>query len=91
MQFFFIVSISMIAGGAAVGLYGRMSAKIHALSERIRKLEESQAKRLPYMSADAIEDLIATLNSEAFRMNFRQELIDNALAHAHKARNPNRK
>jgi len=69
----------------------RLLEQIKAQGERIKALEQGGPKRLPYATADALEDLIATLNSEAFRNEFRMDLINNALAHAYKARNPNGK
>jgi len=89
MEQLFIIIVSVIAGGAAVAIYNY----IRALTERIKKLEDQLKgpKRLPYASADALEDLIATLNSEAFHLNFRNDLINNALAHAYRARNPEKK
>jgi hypothetical protein len=79
--------IAFIAGIGLAGLYFH----IHSLNQRISRLEESQAKHLPYKTAEEIEDGIAALLTLKFHSDVRSDFIDNALAHLQKARGGNAK
>lgn len=51
-------------------------------------LAEANPKRLPYLSLDEIEFTICALLRAKDQASLRLDFIDNALAHAQKARNP---
>ena len=53
-----IVGVVGIASGGALFYAGR---KVERLSQRIKRLEDAQAKRLPYHAIDNLEDLQAVL------------------------------
>lgn len=81
----FIILISGLGiGGLAVGLF----ATICALTRRVKELEQASDRRhLPYKVADEIEDATAAILKLEHEMQFRKELIENALNHLRKARN----
>jgi hypothetical protein len=82
-----LVITALIAGIAA----GLMYAEIKSQAKRIKALEDSQAKHLPYMTAEEIENATASILTAKFKHDFHGELLDNALAHLQKARNGNQK
>jgi hypothetical protein len=79
----FLILAALIAG-IAIGL---TYAEIKHLRERIKALEASQAKHLPYHTADEIENATAAINALQFELDFKKGLLDNALAHLYNARN----
>ena len=80
----FIAVLVSLAAGVAIG---RLSAELKNMRQRIANLEGAQAKHLPYKTAEELENTIAALLVAKFKLDFNQEIIDNALAHAQKARN----
>jgi hypothetical protein len=102
MSIFAAIALAFIAGliigGGTYSLYStihRQNERIHSLyttirpqNERIRKLEQASAKRLPYQSADEIENGIAALLYTMQDLSLRKDMLENALAHLKKARNP---
>jgi hypothetical protein len=83
----FFVLAALIAGI----FIGKAYAEFKAMRERIASLESAQAKHLPYMTADEIEEATAAILAAKFKTDFHGELLDNALAHLQKARNGNQK
>lgn len=87
MAFIFVGS-ALILSSALLAAYfiGKLNAENKGLKERIQRLEEAQAKHLPYPTADGIEDATAAILRLKFEADFRRELVDNALAHLQQAR-----
>lgn len=91
MDLIFIASaLILIAALVAAYFIGKLQADNNALRERIRRLEAAQAKHLPYPTADGIEDATAAILRLKFEADFRQELVENALAHLQSARAGNK-
>jgi len=87
LEIILVFLAGLIIGGCATGLL----ATIGRLQDRIRILQEAAQKRLPYRSADEIENAMAALNAIQFDLNFKQDMIDNARTHLAAARNPDGK
>ena len=83
-----VLILIALSAGIAIGM---TYAEIKHLRVRIAALEASQAKHLPYRTADEIEDATAAILRIKFEADFRQELVDNALAHLQQARGGNGK
>lgn len=82
--------ILLLAGMAlGAGIAGALFA-IRGLQARVRQLEEASQKRLPYRSADEIENSTAALLKAIAETSYRRDLLENALAHLQSARNPDR-
>jgi len=79
--------VVFVAGIAA----GKLHAEIKCLRERVAKLEDAEAKHLPYRTADNIENAEAAIIKAIREVRFDNELLDNALAHLQQARNGNKK
>jgi len=77
-----------VMGGVAVGV---MLQYILDLRRRITDLEKASQKRLPYKSADEIENAIAAVLAINYELDVRKNMVDNALRHLHQARNPDEK
>lgn len=94
----FVFAGGLILGSGAVGLVWLVVQMIERarhdeqarreLATRIERMENGGAARLPYKTADAIEDATAALLSLKFDTDMRQQKIENALAHLQKARDP---
>ncbi len=85
------ILVGIICGGCVVGLYMDFRHKIIDLAGRVAKLEQSTPKRLPYRTADEIEDAEAALIKFMREIDFDKSVIENALGHLQNARNPERK
>jgi hypothetical protein len=81
------VLIALIAG---ICIGALVMDNIHLHTENAA-LKAAQAKHLPYMTAEEIEDATAAILTAKFKHDFNGELLDNALAHLQKARNGNAK
>ena len=81
-----LVTVLILAALAAGIATGMTYVEIRHMRDRIAALESAQAKHLPYKSAEAIEDATAALLIAKFKMDFNQEILDNALAHLAHAR-----
>jgi flagellar biosynthesis/type III secretory pathway chaperone len=88
MSLSFVLSLAFIAGLIAGAGATALLVRIHRLEQRIHQLEQSSAKRLPYKSADEIENGIAALLYTIQDTNLRNDMLQNVLAHLQKARNP---
>jgi hypothetical protein len=80
-------AVSFVSGASLAGIYFHLLE----MRRRIGKLEQDQAKHLPYRTADEIEDATAAILNMKFKLDFNQELIENALAHLRAARSGNGK
>jgi Na+/H+ antiporter NhaA len=80
------ITIAILAALIAGFAIGRLYAEMQHMRERIVTLEQAQAKHLPYRTADAIEDATAALNSLQFELDFKRDLLDNAISHLKQAR-----
>lgn len=67
-----------------------LSAQISELIEQVKSLQQAGPKRLPYRSADEIENATAAVLTLLHEERLKMERIENALAHLQKARNPDR-
>ena len=74
----------LIIGSSAHSLYSTIKRQ----EQRIQQLEQASAKRLPYKSADEIENATAALLYTMEDLSLRRDMLENALAHLQKARNP---
>jgi hypothetical protein len=83
-----VLILAALVAGIAIGL---TFAEIKCLRERIKALEVSQAKHLPYKTANEIEDGISALLPLLFEEETTHERIQNALVHFQRARNGNAK
>jgi len=89
-----LVFAALIAGifiGALYMAIQNLHQENGNLRDRIAALESAQAKHLPYHTADEIENATAAINAIQFDLDFKKDLLDNALAHLHQARNGNGK
>lgn len=86
-----VIAIALIIAFAAGIAIGRAHAEFRHMRDRIAALEASQAKHLPYRTAEEIEDATAAILTMKFKNDFNGEIIDNALAHLRQARNGNAK
>jgi hypothetical protein len=86
MPYALLIILSILAALVAGIAIGMTYAEIKHLRDRISVLETAQVKHLPYKSAEAIEDATAALLIAKFKMDFNQDLLDNALAHLQHAR-----
>jgi hypothetical protein len=85
-------TLFLVIGILLAMLAGFAIAKLHSwlmrIQARLNELEKAQSRRLPYKSADAIEDATASL----MYLEQQKEIFDLWLAKAHeylkKARNP---
>lgn len=57
------------------------------MHRRLKQLEATP-KRLPYLSADEIENAMAAIIALQYDVEIKADMIENALAHLRKARNP---
>jgi hypothetical protein len=83
------IIVGVIAGWAAKHIYQMgqdMTARLIDAEKRISQLEQAQAKRLPYKTADEIENSIAAILYMQQDADRKAELIDNALNHLQLAR-----
>ena len=83
-----LLSLAFIAGLIIGGGTHSLYSTIRRQNERIRKLEQAGARRLPYKSADEIENGIAALLYTMQDHELRGDMLQNALVHLQKARNP---
>jgi hypothetical protein len=84
-----LLGLGLLLAGVGIGWGMRgIVGSIRRLQERVHQLEQSTQKRLPYKSADEIENAIAALLTVQFDLDVKQDLIGNALAHMQQARNP---
>lgn len=60
--------------------------ELDAANQRIADLEAATKKRLPYVTADEIENALAALNYARQVQRERQDMIANAIHHLQKAR-----
>ena len=80
------ITIAILAALIAGFAIGKIHTEMQHLRERIITLEQAQAKHLPYRTADAIEDATAALNALQFELDFKRDLLDNAISHLKQAR-----
>ena len=83
--------IALLAALVAGIFIGGLWNDLRNLRDRMKRMEENQAKHLPYKTADEIEDAIAALMRLEHELTFKRELLDNAFAHLKLARNGNEK
>jgi hypothetical protein len=83
-----VLLLAALSAGIAIGM---TYAEIKHMRVRIAALETSQAKHLPYRTADEIEDATAAILRIKFEKDFWQELVENALEHLQNARGGNGK
>lgn len=84
MNIFVIIPLSFIAGVCVYGIY----AEIKTLRQRVKVLEESNVKRLPYKSRDAIEDATAAVVYVEQEVEVLQARLDHMRRLLNVARNP---
>jgi hypothetical protein len=85
-----ILVIGILAAMAAGYAIAKLHSWASAMQRRLEALEQAQAKHLPYRTADEIEAATAAILKIKFETDFRQEVIENALAHLQIARNGNK-
>ena len=83
-----MILLGVAVGGCLVGLYLDFRYRLKDMEKRLAKLEADLPKRLPYKTADAIEDAEAALIKFIREVEFNKSILDNALAHLQHARNP---
>jgi hypothetical protein len=86
-----ILVIGILAALAAGFAIAKIHSWINGMQKRLEALEQAQAKHLPYRTADAIEDATAALNALQFELDFKRDLLDNAISHLKQARGGNAK
>lgn len=82
-----ILVIGILFALAAGFAIAKLHSWVNATQRRLSELEQAQAKHLPYHTADEIEAATAAILKIKFETDFRQEVIENALAHLQQARN----
>jgi hypothetical protein len=88
-----VFALGLLAGWSLYHLrthLHRTESRLSGLEATLEKLQEAQAKHLPYRTADEIEHATAALLKLKFEQDFRAEMIENALAHLHLARSGNK-
>jgi hypothetical protein len=86
--------IGLFAGWSAAHILAylrKTDQRLSDLEKTIQDQQASQAKHLPYKTADEIENATAALLKLKFETDFRTEMIDNALSHFQMARSGNGK
>jgi hypothetical protein len=81
---FVILILGVLAGASSVAMYSSLEKRIHALEQA------SDKRHLPYKTAEEIENAMAALLIAESEIDFKKELLDNAIGHLKNARN-NRK
>ncbi len=74
-----------LLGGAALMSLVMMLLDMH---RRLKQLEKSSPKRLPYPTADAIENAMAAIMALQYDVEIKGDMIENAMEHLRRARNP---
>ena len=85
-----ILIIGILFAMAAGFAIAKLHSWINAIQVRLSELEQAQAQHLPYRTADEIEAATAAILKIKFETDFRQEVVENALAHLQIARNGNK-
>ena len=75
--------MSFVAGGAVVALWDSHQR----LVKRIAVLEQASKHRLPYRTAEEIEDATAAIVKAMREIDFDKSILENALGHLQNARN----
>ena len=82
--------VGALSGIVVTALYMYQQGKIQALSQRLKQLEEVNRQRLPWKSAEDIEDATAVLLYAAQEADVLKYRIRAALDKVRDARNPDR-
>ena len=80
-----ITLFSILVVGIVLGV---LLMTIVDLRKRIRALEDADRRRLPFRTADEIEDATAAINALMFDLDLKRNMVENALEHLKAARNP---
>ncbi len=90
--------VTVLAASAAGMAISYLVQDQRALKERLTQAERqieamlaAQARHLPYSTAEEIENSLAALWRVRGEIEFRAELLDNAISHMQKARGGNKK
>jgi hypothetical protein len=79
--------LTLILGAVGGGSLIYLIMTIRDLQRQIDDLKATP-KRLPYASADEIENAMAAILTLQYDVDIKREMIENALAHLRSARNP---
>lgn len=85
------IALALIVTFTAGIAIGQAHSEFRHMRERIAALEASQARHLPYRTAESIEDAEAAIIKAMREVRFNNDLLENALAHMQSARNGNAK